>query len=90
MDMEEKEIIEIENVDGSVETVDVVTYLVSDDNLRNYVVYTKGEKQGIEEDRVIYISRISKESEVLKLEEIVDDEEWNNVQYLLKKIANAR
>ncbi len=87
--MEEKEKIKIENVDGTIETVDLITYLISEDNLRNYLVYSKGEKQGAEADNIIYISKIINENDELKLEEIVNDAEWVDVQHLLKKIANS-
>lgn len=85
----DNEIIEIINTNGNVEKVQVVTYLISDDGLSKYLVYTKGEVQGAEEDRVIYISKMISDNGVSKLEEIVDDVEWTNVQKLLKKIANA-
>ena len=86
----EKEIIEIVNVDGSIENVELVTYLISDDKLRKYIVYTKGEVQGEQGDQIIYISKVISESNSLKLEEIIDDSEWSEVQVLLKKIANAK
>lgn len=85
----DNEIIEIINTNGNVEKVQVVTYLISDDGLSKYLVYTKGEVQGAEEDRVIYISKMISDNGVSKLEEIIDDVEWTNVQKLLKKIANA-
>lgn len=85
----EKEIIEIVNINGNVEKVEVVTYLISEDGLSRYLVYTKGEIQGTDEDRVIYISKIISDNGISKLEEIVDDVEWTSVQKLLKKIANA-
>lgn len=87
--MNEREFVEIENRNGSVEKVNVVTYLISDDGLRNYIVYSKGEVQGVEQDRVIYISKIEASDGILKLSEITNDAEWVDVQHLLKKIANA-
>ena len=87
--MEEKEMVIIENNDGSTMEVELVTYLISDDQLRTYLVYSKNEKTGAEDDEVIYISKIIQNGEVLKIEEIVDDNEWSDVQKLLKKIANA-
>lgn len=87
--MEDKEYITIRHQDGNVEDVLVVTYLVSDDTLRNYLVYSKGESQGLDNDQVIYISKIIENRELLYLEEIKEDEEWKDVQHLLKKIANA-
>lgn len=81
--------IEITNPAGEIEKVELVTYLVSDDGLNTYVVYTKGEVQGTEGDRVIYISKVVSDSGTLVLQEITDETEWSNVQVLLKKIANA-
>ena len=84
-----REMIEIINSDSSVESVDLVTYVLSEDGLNQYVVYSKGETQGTEQDHVIYISKVVKEEESLRLEEIVADSEWAEVQVLLKKIANS-
>ena len=80
----------IQNSDGSKEEVELLTYLISDDNMKTYLVYSKGETTGVESDEVIYISKvIYNEGDVLQLSEIVDDAEWSEVQRLLKKIANA-
>lgn len=86
--MEEKEMIKIKNLDGTTSDVEIITYLISDDNQKKYLVYSKGETTGPESDEVIYISRIQKEDNN-KLENITDDTEWAEVQKLLKKIANA-
>lgn len=74
--------------DGSSLKVNLVTYLVSNDHFREYLVYSKGEKHG-GTDNIIYISKIVKKDNGLFLEEIFDDNEWMDVQHLLKKIANA-
>lgn len=87
--MDTKEMIYIQNSDGSKEEVELVTYLISDDNMKSYLVYSKGEKTGVEEDEVIYISRVVYDGAIIKLQEIEDDTEWSEVQRLLKKIANA-
>lgn len=86
----EKEMIEIVNVDGSIDNVELVTYLISDDKLRKFIVYTKGEVHGDQGEQIIYISKVVSEEDGLKLDEIVDDAEWSEVQVLLKKIANAK
>lgn len=86
--MSEKEMVVIENNDGSTMEVELVTYLISEDQMNTYLVYSKGEKNGALEDEVIYISKIIEEGKILKLEEIVDEDEWTEVQKLLKKIAN--
>ncbi len=86
--MNKKNII-IKNSDGTSLEVELITYLFSDDGQKNYVVYSKGEINGAEKDEVIYVSRIINDGTKLIIEEIVDDDEWANVQTLLKRIANA-
>lgn len=85
----EKKMIQIENSDGTVTDVELITYLIDDEKQTQYIVYSKGEKSGNEGDEVIYISRIVNTDGTLKIEEIFDDAEWQNVQRLLKMIANS-
>ncbi len=87
--MEEKEFVEIVDSEGNKTKVEIVTYLTSNDKLKNYVVYTKGEFRGENNGRVIYISKIYKNGDDLKIEEITSDSEWLEVQQLLKRIANV-
>lgn len=87
--MEEKEMIRIKNPDNTTIDVELVTYLISDDKQNKYVVYSKGEKTGVDDDEIIYISKLIDENGTLKISEITDDNEWVNVQNLLKRIANA-
>ena len=85
----DRKMIVIENSDGTSLEVQLVTYLISEDQQTNYVVYSKGEMSGSEGDEIIYISKLARNGDSLYLEEIKDDTEWANVQILLKKIANA-
>ena len=87
--MKNKTMIEIIDADGLKQEVELITFLNSEDEKRDYVVYTKGETQGTNGDKVIYISRFYKENGELKTEEITEDSEWVDIQHLLKKIANA-
>lgn len=86
---EDKQMVKIKYSDGHEDEVELVTYLFSEDQLNTYIVFSKGEKSGVDEDEVIYISKVLKEDNVLIVDEISDDSEWVNVQTLLKKIANA-
>ena len=86
---EEKKMIEVVDIDGNKIEVELVTYLVSEDGNQQYLVYSKGEVRGAEGDQIIYISKLFGQNGILRLEEIVDDNEWLAVQRLLKKIANA-
>lgn len=81
--------VKVINTSGEVEVVELITYLISDDKLKQYIVYSKGEVKGTAGDQVIYISKLYKTDEGFKLEEISDDLEWRRVQRLLKRIANA-
>ena len=87
--MENKEMITIKNSDNSTINVELVTYLISEDKQNKYIVYSKGEKTGVNDDEIIYISKLNIDNGALTISEIVDDNEWLNVQNLLKKIANA-
>lgn len=87
--MEEKEMITIQNSDNTTMDVELVTYLVTEDKLSKYIVYSKGEKTGVNDDEIIYISKLIQDNGTLKISEITDDTEWMNVQSLLKRIANA-
>lgn len=84
------EMIKLVDLDGNENEVELITYLISDDNMSNYVVYSKGETQGAEQDRIIYISKVYREDNKLKVSEIIDDNEWAAVLQLLKNIANAK
>ena len=88
--MDNKEIAELIDIDGFSTEIEVVTYLNSEDDKRQYVVYTKGEIQEQTGNQVIYIARIVKDGEKLNLAEITEDAEWVDVQHLLKQIANAQ
>ncbi len=78
----------IVNKNGEEEEVELVTYLNTRDNMNQYIVYTKNEKQP-NGDIVIYISKLIDEDGQKKIIEINDEEEWKSVQSLLKEIANA-
>lgn len=80
--------IDIVYQDGREETVNIVTYLNSKDNMNQYLVYTKNEKQP-NGDIIIYISKLMEENGQKQIIEISDKEEWKNVQKLLREIANA-
>ena len=87
--MDNKEMVVIQKNDGTTMNVELVTYLVSEDGLRRYLVYSKGEKTGVEADEVIYIAKMFPEGETIKIDTVSEDNDWAEVQKVLKKIANA-
>ena len=86
---EEKRLITIKNSNGEDMEAELITYLVSDDNRTSYMVYSKGEKVGAEDDEIFYITKIVNKGNIVELYPIESDDEWQSVQKLLKKIANA-
>lgn len=40
--MDDRKMVEIVSVNGSKEVVELITYLISDDKLKQYIVYSKG------------------------------------------------
>ena len=68
---------------------ELITYLISEDNQTSYMVYSKGEKVGADDDEIFYISRIVNKDNIVEMYPIESDDEWQNVQKLLKKVANA-
>ena len=87
--VDEKDMVTVKSSDGTTMEVELITYLISDNHTNSYLVYSKGEKTGADDDEVIYISRVVKENDVLKLIEITDDFEWAEVQKLLRRLANS-
>lgn len=88
--MDKREKAELIDIDGLSSEIEVVTYLNSEDDKRQYVVYTKGEVQEETGNQVIYIAKILPDGKNFRLEEITDDVEWIDVQHLLKAIANTQ
>lgn len=86
--MEKDHKIIIQNMDGTTNEVNFITYLVNDDKSHVYMVYSKGEVGANQGDLVCYISRIIKDGQI-KLLGIQTDEEWQEAIQLLKKVANA-
>ena len=88
--MDNKEMAELIDIDGLSHDIELVTFLNSDDDKRQYVVYSKGEVQQETGNQVIYIAKLLPDGNEFKLEEITDDIEWVDVQRSLKQIANAQ
>lgn len=86
--MEETRMVEIIDTEGLKNEVELITFLNSEDDSRQYIVYTKGETQGPNKDTIIYVSRVVNDAGILRIEEIDEDTEWIDVQHLLKTIAN--
>ncbi len=72
--------------DGSIDEVEVVIAFEFKDTKNEYVVYTKNEKD--ENGNVtVYVSRVDRSGETPRLYGIDDEEEWNRVKDVLRKLS---
>ena len=84
----EKKIMSIVVEDGSVEEVEVILAFEFKDTKKEYVIYTKNDKD--ENDNVtVYVSHVDRSSGEPKLMGIDDDEEWNRVKDVLRELSKA-
>ena len=88
MENQEKKIMSIVAEDGSVEEVEVILAFEFKDTKKEYVIYTKNEKD--ENDNVtIYVSNVDRSGEEPKLMGIEDEAEWNRIKDVLRELSKA-
>ena len=86
MNEKKKMTLSIIGEDGSIDKVEVVIVFEFKKKKKEYVVYTKNEKD--ENGNVtVYVSRVDRSTETPKLYGIDDEEEWNRVKDVLRKLS---
>ena len=85
MENDNKKIMSIVQEDGSIDEVEVVIAFEFKDTKKEYVVYTKNEKDA-NGNVTVYVSRIERNGETPQLYG-VDKEEWNRVKDVLRKLS---
>ena len=84
----EKKMMSIVAEDGSVEEVEVILAFEFKDTQKEYVIYTKNERD--ENDNVtVYVSNVDRSSGEPKLLGVEDEEEWNRVKDVLRELSKA-
>lgn len=83
--MEVKKMI-ITEPDKSKSEVEVITKFYDDG--KEYVMYTKGERQG--ENTIVYISIMSDSGGDIYLDEIESDEEWTKVKGIIRDLLASK
>jgi uncharacterized protein YrzB (UPF0473 family) len=84
----EKKMMSIVSEDGSVEEVEVILAFEFKDTKKEYVVYTKNEKD--ENGNItVYVSYVDRSSDSPKLMGVDDEEEWNKVKDVLRELSKA-
>lgn len=86
--MNDKKIMQIVAEDGSIEEVEVVLAFEFKDNQKEYVIYTKNEKD--EAGNVtVYVSNVDRSTGRAKLMGVASDEEWNRIKDVLRELAKS-
>ena len=86
--MNEKKIMKIVSVDGSSEEVEVVFALEFKDNKKEYVIYTKNERD--EDNNItIYVSNVDRSNGETRLLGVETEEEWNRIKDVLRELAKS-
>lgn len=83
---EEKRIMSIISEDGSKEEVEVILAFEFKDNQKEYVVYTKNEKDD-NGNITVYVSNVNRESGEPQLFGVEDENEWNRIKDVLRELA---
>ena len=85
---EEKEMMTIVAQDGSVEEVEVIFSFRFKDNQKEYVIYTKNEKDE-NENITVYVSNVDRTGEEPRLLGVDTEEEWNRIKDVLRELSKA-
>ena len=72
--------------DGSIDEVEVVIAFEFKDTKKEYVVYTKNEKDD-NGNVTVYVSQVDRSEGTPKLYGIDDEDEWNRVKDVLRKLS---
>lgn len=82
----EKKIMSIISVDGTKEDVEVIIAFEFKDTKKEYVVYTKNEKD--ENGNVtVYVSNVDRSSGEAKLLGVESESEWKRIKDVLRELA---
>lgn len=84
----EKKVMSIVSNDGAIEDVEVILAFEFKDNNKEYVVYTKNEKD--ENGNVtVYVSNIDRSGDEPKLVGIENENEWNKIKDVLRELSKT-
>jgi uncharacterized protein YrzB (UPF0473 family) len=84
----EKKMMSIVADDGSIEEVEVILAFEFKDTKKEYVIYTKNERD--ENDNItVYVSHVDRSSGEAKLLGVEDEEEWSRVKDVLRELSKT-
>jgi len=84
----EKQMMSIVAQDGSIEEVEVIIAFKFKDTNKEYVIYTKNEKD--EKGLItVYVSYVDRSEGETKLYGVDDETEWNKIKDVLRELAKT-
>ena len=83
-----KKIMSIVSNDGSIEEVEVILAFEFKDTGKEYVVYTKNEKDE-NENITVYVSNIERSTGEPKLLGVENEAEWNRIKDVLRELSKS-
>lgn len=86
--MNDKKMMKIVSEDGSSEEVEVVFAFEFKDTKKEYVIYTRNERDD-DNNVTVYISNVDRSNGETKLLGIETDEEWNRIKDVLRELAKS-
>ncbi len=75
--------------DGSIDEVELLFAFEFNDTKKEYVVYTKNEKDD-SGNITIYVSSVTRENDKVKLGSIESDEEWSKIKDVLRELSKKQ
>lgn len=83
-----KRIMSIVAEDGSIDEVEVILAFEFRDTKKEYVIYTKNEKDA-NGNVTIYVSSVDRSSGEPELRTVTDEAEWNRIKDLLRELSKT-
>lgn len=82
----EKKVLSILKEDGTREEVDLLICFEFNDTKKEYVVYTKNEKDD-NGNITIYVSSVDRSGDLPKMGAVESDEEWSRIKDVLRELS---
>jgi len=84
--MDNKKILSIIKDDGTQEEVELIISFVFNDTKKEYVVYTRNEKDD-NGNTTLYVSSVDRSGNMPKMGGVETDEEWSRIKDVLRELA---
>ena len=86
--MNENKMMKIVSDDGLSEEVEVVFAFEFKDNKKEYVIYTKNERDE-DNNLTVYVSNVERSDAGARLLGVESEEEWNRIKDVLRELAKG-